>query len=120
MRTIINRFGISPGVFVPETKATIAAYRGQSHVHRMEHNVIDSVDVLRLVGLRRLATVTLEREVVLGIVCLHVLNGHASFDRAESEPGRTLVLVQKDAHTSVLKSKRTLNALHFLFYSIQF
>ena len=80
----------------------------------MKGNVVDGINVLRLTGGARLTPVTLEREIVLGIRCFHILNGHAALNRPQRKSCRVLILVQEDAHTPVLILERTLNSFHFL------
>lgn len=68
----LRRFELGARVFVPETESAIRADGRQSPVHRMECNIVHSVNVLRAVVGRH--TMTLEGEIVLRIRRVHLVN----------------------------------------------
>ncbi len=109
----IRRLQLCPGVLVPEAELTVTSARSQCLVDRVKSNVVDSVNILGLVGRGRLASVALECEIVLGVGCLHVLDGHTALDAAQGEAGRVLVLVEEDADAPVLELERGLDGLEF-------
>ena len=85
----------------------------------MKRNIVHRINILRLIGLRGRASMTLEREVILGILRLHILYGHTTLDRAQSKSGGRLVLVQEYAHAAMLILKRTLDGLQLLGLIVQ-
>lgn len=121
-------------VLVPEGVGAVGAHRGQRAVRRVERDVVHGVDVLQhgpavaraglalpppaaaatyLAAPRRgRRAVALEREVVLGVGRVHVLDGDAALHAAEREAGRLLgLLVAEDGDAAVLVLERGLHAL---------
>ena len=75
---------------VPKRVPPIRANSSQGSVLRVEGDIVDCVDVL--VAVRdAVRAVALEREVVLGILCVYVLDGHATLDAPE---GKTCVIIR--------------------------
>ena len=57
---------------------------------------------------------TLESEIVFGVLGVDVLNGDSAFDAAESEARRLVLLVIENRNASVLILQRRLHLLEFL------
>ena len=75
---------LGPGVLVPEGVPAVRPHGGQGAVHRVEGDVVDGVDVLEALG-DAVGAVALEGEVVLGVLRVHVLDGHATLNAAKGE-----------------------------------
>ena len=69
---------------IPKRVSPVRANSSQGSVLRVEGNVVDSVDVLIAVR-DAVGAVALEREVVLGVLRVHVLDGHAALDAPEGK-----------------------------------
>ena len=67
---------------------------------------------------RSVGPVTFEGEVVLGVLWVDVVNGHAPLDTAQGKAARTVgLLVREDTHTAVLgKKNSTMIALSSLIH----
>lgn len=88
-------------IFIPEAEATIGPNSGQRAMWWMERDVVHRKYVLiAIVG--AVGSMAFEREIVLGVLRVHVMDGHASFDASQREAGRCTFLIQKYWHASML------------------
>lgn len=116
---LVQRLGaleLGARVLVPEGVGAVGADRGQRAVHRVEGDVVHRVDILEAAA-GGCGAVALEREVVLGVGRVHVLDGHAALHAAEREARRLLRLLvaeHGDAAVLVLQYNNTF-ALQYLF-----
>ena len=74
----------------------------------VESNVVHGKDVLEAVHCP-VASVTLEREVVLGVGGVNILDGHTALHTAQGEPGGSRLLVAEYGNTAVLVLQRGVN-----------
>lgn len=84
----------------------------------VEGNVVDSVDVL-VTLVDSVRSVTLEREVVLWVLCVHVLDGHPTLHASQGKSSGLRLLVPKDRDAPVLVLEWGLNALELLGLPLQ-
>jgi len=113
---LFGRLKLSAGVFVPVAEPAVRAHSGERSVMWMEADVVDGEDVLEAV-VRAVRAMTFEREVVLRVNGVHVLNGYPALDAAQREAnGRRLrlLLVDEDRDTAVLVLERGVQALVLL------
>lgn len=83
---LVARAQLGARVLVPEAVLAVTTYRRERLMHRVEHDRVHRVHVL--VAVRRLRPVALEREVVLRVRRVHVLDCHAALDAAHREAYR--------------------------------
>lgn len=111
---------LRPRVLVPEGKAAIGAHRRQGSMHRMKCNVVDGIYILETVG-DSIRPVAFEREVVLWVLRIGILDGYSPFDRAQSESCglRGRLLVPKDGDAPVLILQRRVNPFELFRLTVE-